>query len=547
MAGLGLGLLDLAGQFYRLFSNPDKVSLVTSMQWQTALALVIMGGCLIFLHRNLKIPARLGAGLMLALALLNLADFLWKKNWGIIFWFSPAPAQHFASATPDWILLLNAFNIMLLAVAVLFITSGWFGTGQLLAAFLFIVAYASFIGNLYNIGHFSVPHNLEGLTSQTAPVLILFSLGLLLCYPHKGWLKMMSSQYLGGMLARYSFSYFLLVTPIFIGFYLYTLTAWQLTPGLGILSLFILTCLISLPITYYYLQRLNNLDTRLRKAHQELQITNTDLSGRNEALSEALDDVKAGNRELAVMTKEVLLSSQALEAKNKELSRLNQSLDYIVHMASHDLKTPVYNLELLLKELRLTLEPHMQAHEEKLVTMVGNSIASLKGTIEGLTQIIKSQQLIIGLQVAFSLNKLILEVKKELELEIEQSGAKIQKHLEVDTLVFSQIHLRSVLLNLFTNALKYRSPNRTLLINISSLAVPNGVKIIFADNGLGMSAYQAANLFTIYKRFHTHVEGSGIGLYLVKQTIENNGGTIRVESTEDAGTCFTIFLPQVKK
>ncbi|KAA5542857.1 sensor histidine kinase [Adhaeribacter rhizoryzae] len=547
-AGLALGLLDLFNHFFTIFNQTRQANWETNMQWHLALALVLASGGLFYLHRNWLIIVRLGAMLILLLAFLYLAEFFWQTDWHLFPVTLAESAQEFAQQEiPHWVLLLNGLNLILLALILLSFSLGWTLPGQLMAAFLFLLAYASLIGNLYNIDGLYPLKNFSGITSHTALTLALISLGLLFYCPSKGWMKIVYSPYLGGMLARYSFSYFLLVSPIFMGFYLYTLSEWNLTPGLGILSLFILTCLITLPITYYYLHRLNALDARLRKAHQELQITNTDLSGRNQELSEALADVKIGNRELAVMTKEALLGSQALEAKNKELSRLNQSLDYIVHMASHDLKTPIYNLELLLQELRPSLEPHMQAHEEKLVIMVANSIASLKSTIEGLTQIIKSQQLIIGKQVAFSLTKLIQEIKKELAREIEQSDAQINKYLEVDTIVFSQIHLRSVLFNLFSNALKYRVPDRSLVVDIRSQAVPNGLELIIQDNGLGMSEYQVAHLFTIYKRFHKHVEGSGIGLFLVKQTIENNGGTIQVESTESVGTRFTIFLPQQKK
>ncbi|MDB5261039.1 MAG: hypothetical protein JWQ14_320 [Adhaeribacter sp.] len=537
-AGLGLGLLDLARWFFfTQFDYPGLLTPETSMGLNTLLSLVLAGCCLLGLHRNWLTATRLGLLFMLAFTLLSLARFYWETSWEIGTWIFPA-------ASPGWMSLMEAFDLSVFAIALLLLSIGWFQTGQLLAAFLFTLAYASFIGNLYNIGGIYSLENFSGISSHTALTLTLFSLSLLLSYPTKGWIKIASSQYSGGMLARFNFTYFLLVAPIFIGFYLYTLNEWHLTPGVGILSLFILTCVITLPVTFYFLRRLNSLDARLQKAHQELQMANTDLSDRNEELSEALADVKAGNRELAVMTKEVLLSSQALEVKNKELSRLNQSLDYIVQMASHDLKTPVFNLELLLKELKSALEPHIQPHEAELVIMVGNATASLKSTIEGLTQIIRSQQLIIGLQVAFSLTKLIQEIRKELEREIQHSNAQIQKNLQVDTVVFSRIHLRSVFLNLFTNALKYRAPDRPLLINITAQPVPGGIEIIFTDNGLGMSEYQVSNLFTIYRRFHAHVEGSGIGLYLVKQTVENNGGTIRAESNLDTGTRFIIFLPQ---
>ena len=63
------------------------------------------------------------------------------------------------------------------------------------------------------------------------------------------------------------------------------------------------------------------------------------------------------------------------------------------------------------------------------------------------------------------------------------------------------------------------------------------------DNGLGLTETQQAQLFGMFRRLHTHVEGSGVGLFMVKRLIENAGGTIAVQSQPDAGTTFTVTLP----
>jgi signal transduction histidine kinase len=67
------------------------------------------------------------------------------------------------------------------------------------------------------------------------------------------------------------------------------------------------------------------------------------------------------------------------------------------------------------------------------------------------------------------------------------------------------------------------------------------------DNGLGLSAAQQQKLFTMFHRLHTHVEGSGVGLYLIKRMIELAGGTIAVQSQPDVGSTFTVTLPRVAR
>jgi signal transduction histidine kinase len=63
------------------------------------------------------------------------------------------------------------------------------------------------------------------------------------------------------------------------------------------------------------------------------------------------------------------------------------------------------------------------------------------------------------------------------------------------------------------------------------------------DNGLGMAAERLSQLFTMFKRFHDHVEGSGIGLYMVKKMVENAGGKIEVESRLGMGSTFRVYFP----
>ena len=72
---------------------------------------------------------------------------------------------------------------------------------------------------------------------------------------------------------------------------------------------------------------------------------------------------------------------------------------------------------------------------------------------------------------------------------------------------------------------------------------PQAVVLTVQDNGLGMSEVQQRQLFGLFQRLHTHVEGTGVGLYIVKRLVENGGGTITVQSQPDLGTTFTVTIP----
>ena len=102
---------------------------------------------------------------------------------------------------------------------------------------------------------------------------------------------------------------------------------------------------------------------------------------------------------------------------------------------------------------------------------------------------------------------------------------------------------RSIIFNLVSNALKYRHPHRSPVVRVTANCTPQQVVLRVHDNGLGLSEGQQANLFQLFRRLHTHVEGSGVGLYSIKKLIENVGGTIEVESELNVGSTFTVRLP----
>ncbi|GAB3538332.1 hypothetical protein GCM10027443_33100 [Pontibacter brevis] len=126
---------------------------------------------------------------------------------------------------------------------------------------------------------------------------------------------------------------------------------------------------------------------------------------------------------------------------------------------------------------------------------------------------------------------------------IEVSGAQLEINVEdCSAIRFSEKNLRSVLYNLICNAVKYRSPDREPRIQIHCRSTPSHHVLTVTDNGLGHEAGHTDELFTMFKHFHDHVDGTGIGLYMVKKMVENAGGHVEVESRLDEGTTFRIFF-----
>lgn len=235
--------------------------------------------------------------------------------------------------------------------------------------------------------------------------------------------------------------------------------------------------------------------------------------------------------------------NKALKRKNQDLIKLNIDLDNFIYTASHDLKSPAVNLEGLVSLLKSEFDHKFEYKDKNLIEMIEKSIHKLYKTIFDLTEITKVQKDINGALENVSLKEILEDVKIDLNKNIQTAEAILEENIEVNNFVFNKSNLRSIIYNLLSNAIKYRSPERPLKISISSFLENDTVILCVKDNGLGIDDRQISKLFTMFKRMHTHVEGTGIGLYIIKRIIENNGGRIEVESKKNIGTAFKVFFP----
>ncbi|AHM62747.1 sensor histidine kinase response regulator, Cache_1, HAMP, PAS, PAS, PAS, PAS and PAS domain-containing [Flammeovirgaceae bacterium 311] len=227
---------------------------------------------------------------------------------------------------------------------------------------------------------------------------------------------------------------------------------------------------------------------------------------------------------------------------NEQLSKINNDLDSFVYTASHDLRNPVVNLEGLLMALKKRLSSVKNRDLDQLVNMMETSVNKLNQTIRDLTEITKAQKGLEEPEEEISIIEKLEDIKAELQETIQQSNPIIREDLEVTSLTYARRNLRSILYNLLTNALKYKSEDRRLEIDIKTYEEDEWVVLSVQDNGLGLSEQQRLKLFTMFKRLHTHVEGTGIGLYIIKRIVENNGGKIEVSSQPNVGSTFRVYL-----
>jgi PAS domain S-box-containing protein len=255
----------------------------------------------------------------------------------------------------------------------------------------------------------------------------------------------------------------------------------------------------------------------------------------NQALELALEETCQKNEELRQLNEE-------LDRTNRELDRINKDLDTFVYTASHDLRAPIANLTGLLRVLTRRLAGKTGRDEQDMLELMHQAVERLSRTINVLTQVVKVQKEPQPAEV-LRFAEMLDEVKYDLSALLETARPQIELHLDVGQVSFPRQYLRSIVYNLLSNALKYRSPQRPLVIKIATFR--EGACIVFCveDNGLGIAPNQVEKVFQMFKRLHTHVEGTGIGLYMVRQMVENYGGKIQMESQPDQGSQFKVYFP----
>ncbi|WP_339784846.1 PAS domain S-box protein [uncultured Imperialibacter sp.] len=226
-----------------------------------------------------------------------------------------------------------------------------------------------------------------------------------------------------------------------------------------------------------------------------------------------------------------------LVARNKELQEFTQ-------IVSHNLRAPVVNI-LGLTQI-FDKSQAFNPYNLKILKHLTESAQQLDTILIDLNDILQVKESSTQVKQKFILKDLIQQVLSSFMLQIEESGAKIS--VQADESIQLEVirgYAHSIIHNLTTNALKYRHPRRPLELEVTSYTTEADLVLWVKDNGLGMDTKQIeGKLFKLYKRFHSHVEGKGMGLFLVKTQVERMGGTIKVFSTLGKGTAFRVTIPR---
>lgn len=230
----------------------------------------------------------------------------------------------------------------------------------------------------------------------------------------------------------------------------------------------------------------------------------------------------------------------------RDLKSQNEELQRFAYIISHNLRAPIVNISSLLD--LYDMEDPSNLENEEVMENLKVSTKILHGTLQDLIEVVSIKKNKLPKIETIQFAKIVRNVEKSLAKQISEANAVILKDFgEVENMNYIYSHLENFLINLTTNSLKYKHPDRDPEIRIKTWSENEFTVLEYKDNGIGIDLERYGDrLFGLYQRFHSHVEGKGLGLYLVREQIRAHDGNLTIESVVGKGTTFKIFLRNLK-
>lgn len=228
-------------------------------------------------------------------------------------------------------------------------------------------------------------------------------------------------------------------------------------------------------------------------------------------------------------------SKEHLEIQNRKMVALSA-------MMAHDIKNPITSFKLLLDMYKSDILNRKEFIEK--LENISQRLLSTSNDLSNLSGILASD---IDKSSEISFTEIFHVTRTKLEGQILEARVEFVTAFDIDLIKYPPTYLESIMLNLVSNAIKYRSSERKPVIKISTFEDNGYVCLSVEDNGMGINLVEnGKDIFGLYQTFHEHPEARGIGLYLTKSQVESMGGEITVKSAPDKGTKFNICLKKLK-
>jgi signal transduction histidine kinase len=262
------------------------------------------------------------------------------------------------------------------------------------------------------------------------------------------------------------------------------------------------------------------------------------------ALAERIKRIKIENSltlQMNVRLEEVVKQRTIqIQEKNTELEQKSEELNLFLYSASHDLRGPLKTIEGL---CNLGLKEDSEPLE--LFTLIKNKLSNLESNIDDLNTVTKIQNQDIP-NVIIDFNQIHQYIYERFISNTGISNVNIVFNNKIEKpFISNKFAIKTIYQNIFENALKYKNPEKDLILKINIYEELNSIKIVFEDNGIGIPTKIISKIFNMFYRGNNESKNdTGLGLFIVKKAINKLGGTIEVSSEENHGATFTITLPR---
>ncbi len=225
-----------------------------------------------------------------------------------------------------------------------------------------------------------------------------------------------------------------------------------------------------------------------------------------------------------------------------DLIQRNKDLEQFSYIISHNLRSPVANIKGLVEMLD---SDHLTEHEDKLFReKLAFSVLKMDGIINDLNHVLQVKNNLEGHNELVKFDEIIDDIKISISSYLQEEEVQIiTDFTEINEMMTLKGYLHSIFYNLISNSVKYRRPGVKPVIFISTHILGDKFHIVFRDNGLGIDlSKKELQIFGLYKRFHKHIQGKGMGLFMVKTQVETLGGRISISSEVNKWTEFVIVF-----
>jgi signal transduction histidine kinase len=488
-----------------------------TMKFNTALCFILISTTLflqiINSNRTWHQLSTILCSIVLICATLSFSQELFNYNLGIDQLFvTDFEAIANNKAYPGRMSPLTAICFILLALAFFGIKSVYqrvIKVTQILFHTITTLSFIAILGYLFEVPVFYKLSFLTSMAILTAIAFFILSIAAALINPTIAFAGLFTGNKVGNIMARKLFIQMLAVILILTNICLWSIRHSEVSVEFGVALFATFFIIVSLFLIRRTANQINRSDFKKRQVEDNL-------------------------KELQVLEEKIRNYSKILEYKNIQL------VDFC-NIISHDLRSPIANISMLVD---FAEQSNDEIESKELLSKIKEVVNHVNEIFNELIESVQVRQ-----DTEIKLDTIVLKdcvnkVLKGFESQIKVCKAEIVIDFSTAPIIhYPQKYIDSILTNLISNALKYRSPKRNLLIKIKTEKVNDTVLLSFSDNGLGIDMKLAADkIFKIRKVFHQHQDAKGFGLFMTKTHVDAMGGKIWVESSVDKGSTFFIEI-----